>query len=70
MITKYGESPNRSPNLSQNLSPNTLGLLYVDRTVMEELAKGFDENAVDPNSREEGTLLSQTVIDDMEDMFA
>ena len=37
---------------------------------MEELARGFDENTVDPNSREEGTLLSQTVIDDMEDMFA
>ena len=40
----------------------------LDRTVMEELARGFDENATDP-AREEG-ILSQTVIDDMEDMFA
>ena len=38
------------------------------RTVMEELARGFDDNAIDPDG-EEGTL-SQTVIDDMEDMFA
>ena len=35
---------------------------------MEELARGFDDNATDPD-REESTL-SQTVIDDMEDMFA
>ena len=40
----------------------------LDRTVMEELARGFDEDASDPG-REEG-ILSQTVIDDMEDMFA
>jgi len=40
----------------------------LDRTVMEELARGFDDNATDPD-REESTL-SQTVIDDMEDMFA
>jgi len=40
----------------------------LDRTVMEELARGFDENTTDPG-REEG-ILSQTVIDDMEDMFA
>ena len=35
---------------------------------MEELARGLDENVTDPDG-EEGTL-SQTVIDDMEDMFA
>ena len=41
----------------------------LDRTVMEELAREFDENATEPDMMEEGTL-SQTVIDDMEDMFA
>ena len=35
---------------------------------MEELARGLDENPTDPDM-EDGAL-SQTVIDDMEDMFA
>ena len=34
----------------------------LDRTVMEELARGFDENTVDPKRREEGTLLTQTLM--------
>ena len=42
--------------------------MALDGTVMEELAREFDESATDPD-REESTL-SQTVIDDMEDMFA
>ena len=40
----------------------------LDRTVMEELARGFDDE-LDEKEQEEVTQ-SQNVIDDMEDMFA